>query len=170
MIDTLRTDLLASYLSREEIELIISLLFCCGDSNQQLADDLIKAGYITIKENGYTLTAQGKAYCDILVQKLAQFHVASAIMFRQYFENELKPLKNQIQTLKKQWRNTRDKRLQYKKNLMKQGKDKAAIKKDTQYKQWQKEQEALRLRMRHAEKEYNQKLSACIKRVGKIDY
>lgn len=169
MIDKLRTDLVASCLSREEIEHIVSLLFCCGDSNQQFPDDLIKAGYITIEENGYTLTAQGRAYRDILVQKLAQFHVASAIIFRQSFENELKSLKNQMQTLKNQWRNTRDKRLQYKKNLMKQGKDKAAIKKDAQYKQLQKEQEALRLRMRHAEKEYNQKLAACIKRVGKID-
>jgi len=105
-----------------------------------------------------------------LVQKLAQFYVASGMAFRQYFDNELKSLQNEIHSLKQQWRNTRDKRLRYREALMKQGKDKAAIKKDKQYRQLLKEQETMRTRMRHAEKKYNKKISACIKQLGIIDF
>ena len=168
MIEKLRTALMASSLSREELEHIIYLLFCCGDSNQKVPEDLIKAGYIAIEENRCTLTAKGRAYRDSLIQKLAQFYAASEIIFRQYFDNELKSLQSEIHSLKQQWRNTRDKRLWYREALMKQGKDKAAIKKDTQYRQLLKEQEILRTQMRHKEKEYNKKLSACIKRLGII--
>jgi len=170
MIEKLRTALMASSLSREELEHIIYLLFCYGDSNQKVPEDLIKAGYITIEENRCTLTAKGRAYRDSLVQKLAQFYVASGMAFRQYFDNELKSLQNEIHSLKQQWRNTRDKRLRYREALMKQGKDKAAIKKDKQYRQLLKEQETMRTRMRHAEKKYNKKISACIKQLGIIDF
>jgi|GEM_PF-898991 len=169
MIEKLRTALMASSLSREELEHIIYLMFCCGDSNhRQFPEDLVNAGYISIEENRCTLTAKGRAYRDSLVQKLAQFYAASGIIFRQYFDNELKSLQSEIYSLKQQWRNTRDKRLRYREALMKQGKDKAAIKKDTQYRQLLKEQEILRTQMRHKEKEYNKKLSACIKRLGII--
>lgn len=160
-----------SSLSKEELVQIIFLLFCCGDSNrQQFPEDLIKAGYISLEENRCTLTATGRAYRDSLVQKLAKFHAVSEAVLRQYFDQELSPIKNRMQELKQKWRITRDKRLQYKKTLIKQGKDKAAIKKDKQYRQLLKEQETLRTRMRHAEKEYTKKLSACIKRFGIIDF
>ncbi|MEJ5362544.1 MAG: hypothetical protein WHV26_10830 [Spirochaetota bacterium] len=167
MIETLRTALMESSLSREELKHIIFLLFYCDDNcRQQLPEDLIKAGYISINDNCCTLTAKGIAYRDSLVQKLAKFHATSNVVFRQYFDNELSPIKNKMQSLKQQWRSARDKRLRYKETLMKQGKDKAAIKKDVQYKKLQKEQDTLCTRMRHAEKEYNKKLSACIKRIG----
>jgi hypothetical protein len=170
MIEKVRTALMEASLSGEEVQHIIFLLFCCGDSNQQqLPEELIKDGYISIKDNCCTLTAKGITYRDHLVQKLAKFHAASNVVFNQYFDNELSPLKNKIQSLKQQWRSARDKRLHYKETLMKQGKDKATIKKDVQYKKLEKEQDILRTRMRHAEKEYNKKLSACIKRIGTLD-
>ncbi|MGB4268428.1 MAG: hypothetical protein WBK20_04525 [Spirochaetota bacterium] len=170
MIEKLRTALIESSLSGEELQHLISLLFCCGDSNRQhMPEALIKAGYISIKDNCCTLTAQGIAYRDSLMQKLAKFHAAGDVVFRQYFDNELSPIKNKMQSLRQKWRSARDKRLRYKETLLKQGKDKAAIKKDIQYKKLQKEQDTLRTCMRHAEKEYNKKLSACIKRIGIID-
>ncbi|MEW6526271.1 MAG: hypothetical protein AB1444_06340 [Spirochaetota bacterium] len=170
MIEKIRTALMESSLSGEEVKHIIFLLFCCGDSNwQQLPEELIKDGYISIKDNCCTLTAKGIAYRDHLVQKLAKFHAASNVVFKQYFDNELSPIKSKMQSLKQQWRSVRDKRLHYKETLMKQGKDKAAIKKDVQYKKLEKEQDKLRTCMRHAEKEYNKKLSACIKRIGILD-
>ncbi|MDH7552240.1 MAG: hypothetical protein GYA16_07155 [Spirochaetes bacterium] len=169
MIEKLRTALMESSLSREELQHIMFLLFCCGDSNRQVPEDLIKAGYISINDNCCTLTDKGRAYRDSLLQKLAKFVAASDEVFRQYFDNELLPIKKKLQLLKHEWRSTRDKRLRYKETLMKQGKDKAAIKKDVQYKKLQREQDTLRTRMRHAEKEYNKKLSACIKRIGILD-
>ena len=169
MIEKLRIALMKSSLSNEEIEHIIFLLFCCGDSNHEpIPDDLVNAGYISIEENRCILTAKGRVYRDSLVQKLAQFYITSEIIFRQYFDNELKILQHDLKMLRQQWREARDKRLQYKRTLMKQGKDKVTIKKDKQYRQLLKEQEKLRTTMRHKEKEYNKKLSACIKRLGII--
>ncbi len=170
MIEKLRTALMESSLSREELQHITFLLLCCGDSNrQQIPEDLVKAGYISITNNCCTLTAQGIAYRDSLMQKLAKFHAASDVVFRQYFDNELLPIKNKMQSLRQQWRSARDKRLRYKETLLKQGKDKAAIKKDVHYKKLQNDQDTLRTCLRHAEKEYNKKISACIKRIAIID-
>ncbi len=170
MIEKLRAALIKSSLSQEEVEHILCLLFLCGDSNRQnFFMHLINAGYISVQDNRCTLTEKGRIYRDTLVQKLAQFHAASEMLFRKYFDNELSHIKKELQSLKNEWRKVRDTRIQYKQTLMKQGKDKAAIKKDTHYRQLQKEQNSLRTRMRHAEKEYNKKLSACIKHIGIID-
>ncbi len=169
MIDTLRLALEQSSLSKEEVQHILFLLFC-GDSNQQYPpDDLVIAGYVIVDCDRYILTDKGKLYRDSLLHKLATFHSASEIIFRKYFYNELSPIKKQIETLKKQWRDARDKRLKYKETLIKQGKDKAAIRKDAHYRQLLKEQDALRSRMRHIEREFNKKLSEYITRVGRIN-
>lgn len=170
MIDTLRLALLESSLTQEEIQHIFFLLFY-GDSNQhQIPDNLINAGYIIVERGNYVLSNKGKEYRDNLLKKLATFHSASEIIFRKYFDNELSPIKKQIETLKKQWRDARDKRLQYKETLIKQGKDKAAIRKDTQYRQLQKKQDWLRTRLRHTEKEYNKKLTTLVKQAGIINF
>lgn len=170
MIEKLRLALQQSSLSKEEVQHILFLLFC-GDSNQHhIPDNLINAGYVIVDRDRYILTDKGKIYRDSLLQKLAAFHCTSETIFRKYFDNELSPIKKQIETLKKQWRDARDRRLKYKETLIKQGKDKVAIRKDNQYRQLQKEQDELRTRMRHAEKEYNKKLSAYIMRLGNINH
>lgn len=169
MIEKLRLALQQSSLSKEEVHHILFLLFC-GDSNQhQVLDNLINEGYIIVENDRYILTDKGKIYRDSLLQKLAAFHCTSETIFRKYFDNELSPLKKQIETLKRQWRDARDKRLQYKETLIKQGKDKAAIRKDTQYRQLKKKQDWLRTRLRHTEKEYNKKLTTLIKQFGIIN-
>ncbi|MCX8124077.1 MAG: hypothetical protein N3F66_07930 [Spirochaetes bacterium] len=166
MIEKLHSELQQSLLSLKELQHLLFLLQC-GDSNRQpVPDELINEGYIIADNNRFILTNKGKVYKDSLLQKLACFYAASQQVFGQYFDKELSPLKKELQTVKTQWRHARDTKLKYKKALLKQGKDTAAVKKDALYRKLEKEQNALCTRMRHVEKQYNKKLSECITKLG----
>ena len=162
--------LTGSLLTQEEWQHCIFLLFCLGDSScdEPLLEELQTRGYIVKENDNHVITQKGKQYLSGLMQKLAQFHNAGEIIFQHYVEEELSPIKKEIHAIRMQWRTVRDKRLARKAELQKMGKDKAAVHKDSIYKALQKEQDALRTHLKHAEKKYHKKLANHVKNIGML--
>lgn len=112
------------------------------------------------RDTMYFLTPLGEGRISTAMPVLKKHFLVINRLIMHYEENALSDIQHEMALKRVEWRKIRDERLDVKEQLLKQGMDKRAIKKNAAYKGLEKEQHHLSTVIKHIEKRLNRKIAA----------